>query len=92
MEIALIIVAGAFIALAALERKMRRDMERKIGEIFEYEGKKYKVVENLKSLAGCDNCCFGDESCFDVIGRNGGYCMRQLRTDGKSIYFVEVKE
>lgn len=27
MEIALIIVAGAFIALAALERKMRREMK-----------------------------------------------------------------
>lgn len=67
-------------------------MERKIGEVFEFEGKKYEVVESLKSLESCYSCCFGGERCFDVMGRDGGYCMKQLRADGKSVYFVEVKE
>lgn len=31
-------------------------MERKIGEIFTYEGKRYKVVPGDR---GCKNCAFG---------------------------------
>lgn len=68
-------------------------MERKIGELFEYEGKKIKCVEDL-DLQMCKICLIKDfnlKSCYcisDVIG----VCSPILRGDSKNVIFVEVKE
>ena len=62
-------------------------MERKIGETFEYEGKKLKAVE---ASHGCDGCFF-KRKC-----RNGlavaVTCAPGDRTDKKFVVFVEVKD
>ena len=33
-------------------------MERKVGEVFEYEGFKYKVIANPDDAYNCANCSF----------------------------------
>ena len=61
-------------------------MERKIGETFEYEGKKLKAVE---ASHGCDGCFF-KRKC-----RNGlavAACAPGDRTDKRFVVFVEVKD
>lgn len=61
-------------------------MERKIGETFEYEGKKLKVTEIAR---GCDGCFF-DGKCF--LSDEAGQCESVNRTDRKNVIFVEVQE
>ena len=59
-------------------------MERKIGETFEYRGRKLMVVE--KSGYECKNCFFYNKSCslmLDVIG----LCCE--RTDKKKVIFIK---
>ncbi len=62
-------------------------MERKIGEIFELEGKKYEVVE-ASDKGYCYGCAFINKSIY--------YCVTVSKCldteDGKSIIFVEVEE
>ena len=61
-------------------------MERKIGETFEFEGHKLKVVD--KDSYGCDGCFFLNRECSlikDVIG----FCSDEYRTDKKRVIFVE---
>ena len=68
-------------------------MERKIGEVFEFEGKKIKCVEDV-GLQMCEICLIKDfklKSCYcisDVIG----VCSPILREDSKSVIFIEIKE
>ena len=62
-------------------------MERKIGEIFEYEGKKLQVKESASS--GCDGCFFVGK-CF--LSDKAGQCKAVNRTDRKNVIFVEVQE
>ena len=62
-------------------------MERKIGEVFKFEGRKYKVVERVNKYdLYCDRCA------FDEGGDCYPYCYSDVREDGKNVYFVEVKE
>lgn len=64
-------------------------MERKIGETFEFEGHKLKVVD--KDSYGCDGCFFLNRECSlikDVIG----LCSGEYRTDKKRVIFVEAKD
>ena len=64
-------------------------MERKIGETFEYEGKKLKVVEEDSSK--CKKCFFYVRGCLsskDVTG----FCLEDYRTDKKNVIFVEYNE
>ena len=65
-------------------------MERKIGETFEFEGKKLKVMKDEKG--SCDGCFFDNED--DCSSRNptAGICNGYKRTDKKPIIFVEVKD
>ena len=62
-------------------------MERKIGEVFECNGKKYVVKE---TMGGCKECAFNN-SCSKVRSILGN-CVSQLRSDRKSIVFVEYKQ
>ena len=64
-------------------------MERKIGEIFEYNGEWYQCVE----MTGCQECdlsvlCL----CRRVILDNIGYCSSRNRSDGKSIIFKKLEK
>ena len=64
-------------------------MERKIGEVFEYEGKALRVEEykdNVNEWFGC----FFDGKCFS--SKAVGHCEAERRTDKKNVIFVEVKE
>lgn len=63
-------------------------MERKIGEIFEFEGKKIEVKAAGNGCGGCflkEKCCI--ESA-DLVGT----CGAGDRTDKKHVVFVEVQE
>lgn len=61
-------------------------MERKVGEVFECNGKKYIVKEVIE---GCVGCAFYD-NCIGLISR--GHCSEKFRSDNKSVIFVEYKE
>lgn len=64
-------------------------MERKIGETFEFEGKKLQVKKTASS--GCDGCFFNEQRipCSKYVA---GYCALKFRTDKKDVIFVEVQE
>ena len=63
-------------------------MERKIGETFEYEGKKLKTV---KASNGCDGCFLKGKYCIDSV-ELVGICGAGDRIDKKNVVFVEVQE
>lgn len=66
-------------------------MERKIGEVFEYEGEKLKVVD-AETEKDCRNCFFYNDCCCSKIERITGECIKSNRTDNKPVIFVEVKD
>ena len=61
-------------------------MERKIGEIFTYNGKTYQVVE-VESDKECKGCAFEFRGCcMSFLGD----CSPTYRTDGASVIFKEI--
>ena len=67
-------------------------MERKIGEIFEYNGEWYQCI-HTKSL-GCENCDLATKSdihCSDVFEIRGE-CLSCYRKDGKSVIFKKLEK
>lgn len=67
-------------------------MERKIGEIFEYNGEWYQCI-HTKSL-GCENCDLDTKSnihCSDVFEIRGE-CLSCYRKDGKSVIFKKLEK
>lgn len=67
-------------------------MERKAGEIFEYNGEWYQCI-HTKSL-GCENCDLATKSdihCSDVFEIRGE-CLSCYRKDGKSVIFKKLKK
>lgn len=69
-------------------KKTLEEMERKIGEIFEFEGKKYECI----SGKGCGHCIFFSSYKCMVSEKVTGECTSALRKDRESIIFIEVKE
>lgn len=66
-------------------------MERKVGEIFEYNGEWYQCI-HTKSL-GCENCDLATKSdihCSDVFEIRGE-CLSCYRKDGKSVIFKKLE-
>ena len=63
-------------------------MERKIGDTFEFEGKKIEVKE---ASHGCHGC-FLQEKCYVELTEIVGICGATERTDKKDVVFVEVQE
>ena len=61
-------------------------MERKIGDTFEYQGKKLIVEENKS-----DNCggCFFNGQCPLIVRQTAGECQAESRVDNKYVIFVE---
>ena len=67
-------------------------MERKVGEIFEYNGEWYQCI-HTKSF-GCENCDFATKSnihCSDVFDIRGE-CLSCYRKDGKSVIFKKLEK
>ena len=67
-------------------------MERKVGEIFEYNGEWYQCI-HTKSL-GCENCDLATKSdihCSDVFEIRGE-CLSCYRKDGKSAIFKKLEK
>lgn len=64
-------------------------MERKIGETFEYEGKKLQVKESER--VSCYGCFF-DEQCVPLRKKVAGECEFENRADNKEVIFVEATE
>ena len=67
-------------------------MERKIGEEFEYNGVRLKVVEG----DFCENCYFRDKRENEPCVRSehisvSGACSKQKREDHKSVQFIKIK-
>ena len=63
-------------------------MERKIGEIFEYEGKILRVKEVEGKI--CKGCLFLNK-CTCEIKKSVGWCGVGMRSDKKDVIFVEAK-
>lgn len=64
-------------------------MERKIGEIFEYEGRKLQVVENGGGCKGCYFCYKKSKYCLVDDKDKVGLCCE--RSDQKEVIFKKVK-
>ena len=63
-------------------------MERKIGNVFKFEGKWLKVQEG-ESLGSCEHCYFEKEECsrfHSFIGE----CSCNQRSDKKSVVFADI--
>lgn len=63
-------------------------MERKIGDTFEFEGKKLEVKAASRA---CDGCFLEEKCCIDSAVLLGA-CGFGDRTDKKDVVFVEVQE
>lgn len=60
-------------------------MERKIGEVFTYNGKTYKVVKT----SACKDCAFKVRPC-EALASITGTCAPGERTDNTSVSFKEI--
>lgn len=60
-------------------------MERKIGEIFTYNGKMYQVVKSDI----CENCAFRGNDC-SILRSRIGICISSIRTDKTNVIFKEI--
>ena len=64
-------------------------MERKIGEEFDYNGQKLKVVETI--MGTCAGCFFKDD-CNHYVKAVAGDCYTNVRADKRQVVFVEVAQ
>lgn len=63
-------------------------MERKIGEIFEFNGVKLMCLQGKNIIPSCKGCYF--------LGKEEHQCLQQLcanyeREDANNVYFKEIK-
>ena len=64
-------------------------MERKIGETFQFQGHKLKVVEGGKYK--CEECFFYNRDCSSMMHVHG-FCSEDYRKDKRNIIFEEAKD
>ena len=67
-------------------------MERKVGEVFDFNDVKLQV-KDMGYNASCNGCYFNGSICTNNEARSinqTGWCLRACRTDGKHVVFVEV--
>lgn len=85
-----IMVGGAFFTLFyAMIKDFEEEIEIGVGEVFEFEGRKYKCIESFKlDKVNCHICAFFVIDCKYCLSE----CYHGYRKDGKEVYFVEVKE
>ena len=66
-------------------------MERKIGEIFEYNGEWYQCLE--EKTCTCFGCNFRDYNCDDIsLKEVKGSCQSDVRSDGISVIFKKLEK
>ena len=66
-------------------------MERKIGEIFEYNGEWYQCLE--EETCTCFRCDFRDYNCDDIsLKEVKGSCQSEHRKDNKSVIFKKLEK
>ena len=61
---------------------------KKVGEVFEFNSKKYICVEvdNIFDICKtCERCAFNKVNCDDIIR-----CIDKAREDNKNVYFTEL--
>ena len=66
------------------------DMQREPGEVFDFKG----VMLQVKDI-GCETSCKGCffNECVDACLQDCiGFCLDELRSDGKNVVFVEVRD
>lgn len=65
-------------------------MERKIGEIFEYNGEWYQCVVGND----CENCAFNERKCYTVVDNSDpiGDCCADRRKDNKDVIFKKLEK
>lgn len=65
-------------------------MTRSIGNVFEYNGCAYVVVEDKSDTweDSCGECVFRGEACVDLVGIAGD-CDSTLRRDKKGVHFEQ---
>lgn len=63
-------------------------MERRVGEVFTYNGKTYQVVKNTVL---CDGCAFLENSACSRLQIILGNCGHAQRTDHEEVIFKEIK-
>ena len=65
-------------------------MERKIGEIFEYNGEWYQCIVGN----GCENCAFNERKCYTFTDNNDpiGDCCAERRKDNKDVIFKKLEK
>lgn len=61
-------------------------MERKVGEVFQYEGNTYQVVESIR----CDGCAFNRSAKCSTIREPLGSCDSIKRKDRINVVFKEI--
>ena len=64
-------------------------MERKVGEVFKFEGIVLKVIELYDP--DCEGCHFQDTNCHNkksIIGK----CTSHCREDDREVMFIKVEE
>lgn len=62
-------------------------MERKVGEVFTYNGKTYQVIESF----ACIGCAFKNKRCT-LIETSVGHCAPSKRFDKINVVFKEIKD
>ena len=65
-------------------------MERKVGEVFEYDGKKLQVIEDPFEV--CDECYFAKENDCIKFCEITGKCTNIKRKDKRNVIFKEIKD
>ena len=71
-------------------QQTEKPKELKIGETFEYKGRKLKAIEK-EGIDDCDGCVLFKEDCkriHDLVGE----CEGKKRNDGKGVVFVDADE
>ena len=68
---------------------MSNAMEREVGEIFDYKGKRLQVK---KTIGACCDGCFFDQICSTDTFDISGVCDEGARNDGNDVYFKEINE
>lgn len=69
-------------------------MERKVGEVFDFNGVMLQV-KDTGHKASCNGCHFNKSICTNNETRyiyQTGECFLPYRTDDKNVIFVEVKQ
>ena len=62
-------------------------MERKVGEVFTYNGKIYQVVKSNT----CMDCAFRENEC-SILKSRIGLCTSSIRSDKTDVVFKEIKD